>query len=51
VTTFLPVEIERAQARGPVSEALKRKICEAIFVGVKTLAPRHAKLIADAFCQ
>jgi hypothetical protein len=45
VTTFQPHEIANAKPRGPVSDELKKKVCEMVEAGVPTLIPLFAKLI------
>src|SRR5215204_6290761 len=44
VTTFLPVELQIAEDRGPISQHLAFEIISAIKARIRTLAPRHAAL-------
>lgn len=49
VTTFQPIEIEAAQARGALSADLIRAARDMVADGIETLSPRHAELIVANF--
>lgn len=48
VTRFSPAELETTQHRGPISDGLRDRILQALEHGVKTLPPKHARIIQQA---
>ncbi|MGH6803065.1 MAG: hypothetical protein ACREC3_06830 [Methyloceanibacter sp.] len=51
VTTFLPRELEAAQDQGPISNALRARVCTMAFEGISTLPSRYVDLILLNICR
>jgi hypothetical protein len=51
VTTFSAAQIADAKPRGPISDEIKKKVCDMVEAGIPTLIPLFAKTILKNFAQ